>query len=125
MTGQRDGFSYSFERLEVWKKAKSLAVRIYKVTSLFPEDEKFGIVAQMRRAAVSIASNIAEGTSRMSKKDQAHYSQIAYGSLAELLCQISIASELSFISSEDSSELRANIEEISRMLNALRKSQMC
>ena len=125
MTGQRIGFAYPFEKLTVWQKAKSLAVRIYKVTSSFPEDEKFGIVSQMRRAAVSIASNIAEGASRLSKKDQAHFSQIAYGSLTELLCQVSIANELSFISNEGSSDLRVEIEEVSRMLNALRKSQMC
>ncbi len=118
-----DDLRFHLKNLRVWQKG-SLAVRIYKVTSSFPEDEKFGIVSQMRRAAVSKASNIAEGASRLSKKDQAHFSQIAYGSLTELLCQVSIANELSFISNEGYSDLRVEIEEVSRMLNALRKSQM-
>ncbi len=82
------------------------------------------MAAQMRRAAVSVASNIAEGTSRFSKKDQAHFSQIAYGSLAEPLCQVIIGNELSYVSADDLSQLRCAIEEISRMLNSLRRSQM-
>jgi four helix bundle protein len=116
--------SYSFEKLEVWKKAKDLATKLYAVTSSFPQEEKFGIVSQIRRATVSVASNIAEGSSRTSTKDQAHFSQIAYGSLMEVLCQITIANELSFLSKEDLADCRQNIEEISRMLNSLRKSQL-
>jgi four helix bundle protein len=78
----------------------------------------------MRRAAVSVASNIAEGSSRFSKKDQAHFSQIAFGSLTELLCQVSISNELSYIANADYIDVRSKIEEISRMLSSLRKSQM-
>jgi four helix bundle protein len=116
--------SYSFEKLEVWKKAKELAVRLYAVTCLFPQEEKFGIVSQIRRAAVSVASNIAEGSSRTSAKDQAHFSQIAFGSLMEVLCQTTIANELGFLSNEDMVDFRQRIDEVARMLNSLRKSQI-
>jgi four helix bundle protein len=117
-------YAFPFEKLEVWKKAKILSVEIYRFTASFPEEEKFGIVSQMRRAAVSVASNIAEGASRLSKKDQAHFYQIAYGSLAELLCQVIIASDLSYLSSDGLSCLRCGMEEISRMLNSLKNSRM-
>jgi four helix bundle protein len=116
--------SYSFEKLEVWKKAKELAVKLYAVTSLFPQEEKFGIVSQIRRAAVSVASNIAEGSSRTSTKDQAHFSQIAFGSLMEVLCQTTIANELEFLPNEDMADFRQRIDEVARMLNSLRKSQI-
>lgn len=116
--------TYGFEKLEVWKKSKDLATKLYTVTSSFPQEEKFGIVSQIRRAAVSVASNIAEGSSRSSTKDQAHFSQIAYGSLMEVLCQITIAHELGFLSNENLADLRDRIEEISRMLNSLRKFQL-
>jgi four helix bundle protein len=116
--------SYSFEKLEVWKKAKDLATKLYAVTSSFPQEEKFGIVSQIRRAAVSVASNIAEGSSRTSTKDQAHFSQIAFGSLMEVLCQITIANELEFLSNEDMANFRQSIDEVARMLNSLRKSQI-
>jgi four helix bundle protein len=116
--------TYAFEKLEVWKKAKDLATSLYAVTSSFPQEEKFGIVSQIRRAAVSVASNIAEGSSRSSAKDQAHFSQIAYGSLMEVLCQITIANELEFLTNESVGDLRQKIEEISRMLNSLRKFQL-
>ena len=76
---------YSFEKLEVWKLAKDLCVYIYKLTSKFPPEEKFGLVSQMRRASVSIASNTAEGSSRVSPKDQSHFYTVAFSSTIELL----------------------------------------
>jgi four helix bundle protein len=117
-------YTFPFEKLRVWQESRMLALAIYKVTSTFPEAEKFGIVNQMRRASVSIASNIAEGASRTSKKDQAHFSLIAYGSLTELLCQAGIANDLSFMSNDDYSNLRDKIEDVSRMLVGLRRSQL-
>jgi four helix bundle protein len=117
------GYDFPFEKLEVWKSSKLLAIKIYKITTSFPDQEKFGIISQMRRAAVSVASNIAEGASRFSRKKQACFSQIAYSSLTELLCQAIITNELSYISDDVYSNLRLDIEKISRMLNSLRKSQ--
>ena len=73
--------TYSFEKLEVWKEARELVVWIYSITKEYPSEEKFGLVTQLRRAAVSVVSNLAEGSSRKSAKDQAHFSQIAYSSL--------------------------------------------
>lgn len=117
------GYNFPFEKLEVWKSSKLVALKTYRITTSFPDQEKFGIVAQLRRAAISVASNIAEGASRFSKKDQAYFSQVAYSSLTELLCQAIIANELLYISNDVYSDLRLEIEKISRMLNSLRKSQ--
>lgn len=76
---------YSFEKLEAWQLARRLAIWVYKTTAKFPEEEKFGLISQMRRAAIAIASNIAEGTSGISAKDQSHFSAISYSSAIELL----------------------------------------
>ena len=79
---------YSFEKLDCWQQARQLSVWTYKATKNFPPEEKFGIISQMRRAAISIASNIAEGTSRKIAKDQSHFRTIAYSSTIELLNEI-------------------------------------
>ncbi len=92
---------YSFERLEVWKLAKDLCVYIYQFTKKFPDAERFGITSQMRRAAISICSNIAEGSSRISQKDQSHFYTMAFSSTMELLNQLIISKELLFISEEE------------------------
>ena len=115
---------FSFEKLVVWQKSKDLSIHIYKITSSFPNEEKFGLVSQLRRCAVSIASNLAEGSGRHSNKDKARFSEIAFGSLLELLNQLIISYELKFLSEENYNTLRIQIEEISRMINALRKSQL-
>ena len=78
---------FSFERLEVWQKAIDFADLVYKVTKTFPDDERFGLTSQMRRAAVSISSNIAEGSSRFSKPDFARFLEIATGSVFEVVSQ--------------------------------------
>jgi len=116
--------TYSFENLESWKSAKQLAIWIYKLTTSFPLDEKFGLVSQMRRAAVSIASNLAEGTSRKSKKDQAHFSTIAYSSCIELLNDLIIVNGLELISNELYLEGRLKIERQTFLIARLRKFQL-
>ena len=88
---------YSFEKLEGWQHARKLAVWTYTITNKFPKEEKFGLTLQMRRAAISIASNIAEGTSRKTSKDQSHFSTIAYSSTIELLNDLIISNELLFM----------------------------
>jgi four helix bundle protein len=87
---------YSFEKLEAWQHAKRLAVWIYKTTAKFPEEEKFGLISQMRRAAIAIASNLAEGTSKVTSKDQSHFSTIFYSSTIELLNDLIISTDPSF-----------------------------
>ena len=115
---------YSFEKLEVWTDAKLLVKQIYKLTESFPTSEQFGITNQIRRAAVSVASNIAEGTSRKTKKEQARFSQIAYSSLMELLTQIILCFEMEMLSEEDYHAVRSAIETISYKLNGLYNSQI-
>ena len=117
-------YIYSFEKLEVWKESIKLVKSIYDLTKDFPESEKFGLVTQLRRASVSIASNLAEGTSRSTNKDKAHFTTMAFSSLMEVLNQLIISKELNFISKENIEELREQISKISNMLNALRKSQI-
>ena len=117
-------YTYSFEKLDVWQKSKSFSVLIYKVTKDFPSDEKFGITNQLRRASVSIASNIAEGISRISYKEQARFSEIAFGSLMEVLNQIIISKELEYLNIDVYEKIRIDIDEISNKLNALKKTQI-
>ena len=115
---------YAFEKLEVWQKSKSLALEIYRVCQSLPKTEQYGLISQITRSAISICSNIAEGTARVTKKDQAHFSSIAYSSLMELLNQIIIAYELAYIDEAQYQQLRSDISKISFQLNNLRNSQI-
>lgn len=115
---------FSFEKLNVWQEAKELALNIYQISKKFPDTEKFGIIAQITRAAISIPSNIAEGSSRTSNRDRAHFSQLAYGSLMELCCQLIISRDLGFLDETHYKNLRCQIESIALKLSALRKSQL-
>jgi len=115
---------FSFEKLNAWQRSRELVKMVYKITQKFPSGEKFGLINQMRRAAVSISSNLAEGTSRSSKKDQAHFSQISYGSLIEVLNQVILSLDLGFINIEDYELLRNKVEEVSNYINNLRRSQL-
>ncbi len=117
-------YTYSFEKLVVWQKSIELAKIIYSVTSQFPKEETYGLSSQIRRTVVSISSNIAEGYVKSSAKEQVRFTEIAYGSLMEVLNQVIIANKIGYIIEDDYLILRQDIEEISRMLNALRNSQM-
>ena len=109
-------------RLDVWKRSLELVTKIYKVTALFPDEEKFGLVSQMRRAAVSIPSNIAEGAGRSSGKQFAYFLDVAQGSIAELETQILISRNLRFLSSSQVEPLLHEMGEISRMVLGLKRS---
>jgi four helix bundle protein len=115
-------YTFSFERLEVWNKSRLLTKRIYSLTSSFPESERFGMVGQLRRAVISICSNIAEGSSRKSNKDQAHFYNIAFSSLMETLNQLIISNDLEYLAEGLLVELRQDIHVISIMLNNLSNS---
>ena len=117
-------YTFSFEKLNVWIDSKELIKRIYMITKDFPNEEKFGLTSQLRKASVSVASNLAEGTSRITNKDKAHFTTISFSSLMEVLNQIIIAKELDFIKENDYQTLRTEIEKISNKLNALRKAQL-
>ncbi|MBN2106652.1 MAG: four helix bundle protein [Deltaproteobacteria bacterium] len=109
-------------RLEVWKKAIDFVKHIYAATSDFPVEEKFGLISQMRRAAVSIPSNISEGAARQSRKEFINFLSIAQGSVAELETQLIIAKELNFFSIEVADDLLEALEDISKMIIGLQRS---
>lgn len=90
-------YKYSFEDLDVWILASELAVDIYKTTENFPKSELFGLTSQLRRASISVSSNIAEGSGRSTQNDKAHFSVMAYGSLMEVQSQLLISEKLNLI----------------------------
>ena len=115
---------YPLEKLRVWQSARSVIKNVYRTTKAYPRGEVYGLISQTNRAAVSVAANLAEGSSRTSRKDQAHFSQIAYGSLMELACLLIVAVDLEILSADRETKLRQEIEAISRQLNALRAAQL-
>lgn len=116
-------YTFSFEKLNVWIDSKELVKMVYTVTHKFPGEEKFGLISQLRRSSISVASNLAEGTSRKTGKDKAYFTTIAYSSLMEVLNQIIIAKELDFLKENEYVSIRENIEKVANKLNALRKTQ--
>lgn len=113
---------FNFEKLEVWHKAIAFADMVYELTGGFPNDERFGLTNQMRRAAVSISSNIAEGTSRSSSADYARFIEVATGSLFEVVSQSTISKRRGLLSDQSYQQIYAAAEEQSRMLSGLRAS---
>jgi four helix bundle protein len=114
---------FGFEKLDVWQKARLFVKDVYCITKAFPAEERFALIQQIQRATISIVSNIAEGTSRSSLKDQIRFIEMAYGSLMEVYCQFLIAKDLEYINETQLEQLRLAIDEISNKLNALRNSQ--
>jgi four helix bundle protein len=114
---------YSFEKLECWQQARRLAVWTYQSTKNFPADERFGLTSQMRRASISIASNIAEGSARKTAKDQAHFSTIAYSSTIELLNDLIISTDLGYLTTDLYLSGREMIEKQTLFISTLRKAQ--
>ena len=115
---------YSFEKLDVWKLSRKLTKNIYQISAKFPDSEKFGLTSQIRRASISVSSNIAEGSSRKSGIEQARYTEIAFGSLLEILNQLIAANDLEYITEEVINIQRPLIEEIGNKLNKLRETQL-
>ena len=109
----------SYRDLVVWQKSRRVAKEVYRVTRDFPRVEMFGIVQQMRRAAVSIICNIAEGQGRWSPRDQANFLYIARGSVLELETQVYIAQDLEYLAEPQANELLRAIGDVGRMLNGL------
>lgn len=110
---------FSFERLAVWQDSRELAKVIYIATQEFPFDEKFGLVSQIRRSAISVSSNIVEGSYRSTNRDKANFMNIAFSSLMELLSQIIISKDLDYISDKQLNEFRMLIEKTSNKLSSL------
>jgi four helix bundle protein len=111
----------SYRDLVVWQKSIELAKQLYRLTARFPSEEKFGLISQIRRAAVSVSSNIAEGQARNTTGEFILFISHAEGSAAELDTQLYLSVELGFVSSADAAPILTLIDEIRRMLNSLRR----
>lgn len=114
--------AYSFKSLTVYIKAKDLVKDIYNIVKLFPLEERYALSDQLRRAVISVPSNIVEGINRMSNKEKSHFLEIAYASLMEVCCQIDIAKDLGFIDKQTNEDLENKINEIGKLISGLRKS---
>jgi four helix bundle protein len=112
----------NYQDLKVWQKAYQLCITIYKITKHFPKEERYGLTSQIRRAAVSVPSNIAEGYGRKTTREYMQSLYIAYGSHCELETQILLSKDLGYIKTEDFEVLQGDIGEVERMLKALIKS---
>ena len=113
---------FRFERLDVWHKSVDFARTVYEATGRFPACEQYGLTSQLRRAAVSISANIAEGSSRSSDRDFSRFLEIAYGSLCETVSLLHIAESQGFVPSEERHRLYDAAEEVGKMISAFRSS---
>ena len=113
----------SFKEIIVWQKSHQLTLEIYKITSNFPKHELYSLINQMRRCAISIPSNIAEGFKRKSLKDSIHFYNIAEGSLEELKYQLLLARDLAYISEGEYTNIINLAEDVGKLLNSWKKSQ--
>ena len=113
---------FGYRKLIAYQKAKEVVKRTYKLLKKFPEEERFAMCNQLRRASVSVTSNIAEGVNRFSLKDKARFIEIAYGSLMEVSSQLEIAEELGYITTSDRQNMDQLIEDDARLLSGLLNS---
>lgn len=114
--------AYAFENLNAWKESRKLVVLVYQLLDGFPKFEKYALCDQIRRSIVSVPSNLAEGSGRISIKEQLHFYEIAYGSLMEAYNQLILAADLKYIEEVNLNVLRPQIDTVARMLNGLRTS---
>lgn len=111
---------FRFEKLDAWQLAVELSDVVYRVTRTFPADERFGLTSQLRRAATSVPANIAEGSGRVSDRDNLRFLEMAYGSLMEVVSHLEVATRQSFIRPEDRETLRIQADRLARVLSGLR-----
>lgn len=115
---------FSHEQLDMWQFSMDFVTDIYKLLNRFPERERFSLTSQIRRAAISIPSNIAEGSSRFSEKEKIHFNEIALGSLAEVICQLDIALRVGYISQEEFNQFKSKASTIGKMISGYRRSMI-
>ena len=113
------GIEYSFQKLNVWKEAKHLVINVYNLLDGFPKFEKYALCDQIRRAVVSVPSNIAEGSGRKSLKEQIRFLEIAYGSLMETFNLLVIAIDLTYITEESVEAIKPRVDAVAKMINGL------
>ena len=112
---------FGFQSLEIYQLAKTLVVKNYRITKIFPQEERFSLVQQMNRAAISIPSNIVEGDSRASSKEKGHFLNMAYGSLMELVCQYEISELLGYISGDELDDIMASVRHLAVKISNFRQ----
>lgn len=116
--------AFSFEKLETWKVAKDFAIFLYQLTSKFPDAEKYDLIRQLRKAAVGIPSHLAEGSGRITGKDKAHFTSIAYSTLMEVVNQLILSYEFGYLNEDDYFLARNKASNLSYLLSRLRRSQL-
>ena len=115
-------FDFSYRKLNVYQLSKSLVTDVYKIVETFPKAETYALCDKMRRAVISIPSNIAEGTSKASPKEQYHFIEIAYGSLMEIMCQTEIAFDQHYVTQDDLSLIEEKVVSIYKMLSSMQST---
>ncbi len=116
--------NFAFRKLDVYDLSKTLVRQVYCLIKKFPVEERYALCDQLRRSAVSVLSNIAEGMGRYSNKEQVHFLEISYGSLCEVYSQLDIAMDLGFITPEEFEEMSTLIERVAKMLSGLRAKRL-
>lgn len=112
---------YSYKNLEAYKESKTLVKQVYALLKKFPKEETYALCDQLRRAVISVPSNIAEGSGRTSAKDQAHFFEMAFGSLMEVDCQIDIAKDLGYVSLDEHETVTIQISQVAALLSGMRR----
>ena len=112
---------FSYKNLDAYQEAKTLVKMVYSLLRMFPKEEQYALCDQLRRAVISVPSNIAEGSGRTSAKDQAHFQEMAFGSLMEVDCQLEIACELGYISRAELDSISLQISRVAALLSGMRR----
>jgi four helix bundle protein len=112
---------YSYKNLEAYKASKELVMSVYGALKKFPKEEQYALCDQLRRAVISVPSNIAEGSGRTSSKDQAHFYEMAFGSLMEVDCQMDIAYDLGYVTQEDMNNINEQVSRVAALLSGMRR----
>lgn len=111
---------YSYKNLEAYKESKTLVKQVYALLKRFPKEEQYALCDQLRRAVISVPSNIAEGSGRTSSKDQTHFFEMAFGSLMEVDCQMDFAQDLGYVSLDEHEEVTVQISKVAALLSGMR-----
>ena len=115
---------YQFEKLNAWQESRKMVVAVYQLLKKFPSEERYALCDQLRRAAISVPSNIAEGNGRIALKEQIHFLEIAFGSVIEVYCQLQIDKDLNYITEEEFNQIKPVIYNTSKLISGLRSSKV-
>lgn len=115
---------FNYKNLAAYKESKSLVILVYALLKKFPREEQYALCDQLRRAVISVPSNLAEGSGRTSAKDQTHFIEMAFGSLMEVSCQIDIAHDLGYITNEDVENVEIHVNVIAALLSGIRRKRL-